>query len=83
MNIKTVLLLSATLLLAQSAAVAEEKNKQWKDQDTWYQFTDKEQHGGFHTERGTTRGVPAPDGFVPTPGLAPPAASDNEVLSVP
>jgi hypothetical protein len=82
-NIKTVLLLAATLLLAQSAAIAEEKNKQWKDQDTWYQFTDKEQRGGFHTERGTSRGIPSTDTFtVPTSAPAP-TSDNNEVLSVP
>jgi hypothetical protein len=83
-NIKTVLLLSATLLLAQSAAIAdEEKNKQWKEQDTWYQFTDKEQNGGFHTGRATTHGSASTAPAVVTPTA--PAASDNtgEVLSVP
>jgi hypothetical protein len=87
MNKRTTILLCAAFVLAAPGAVTAQENRQWKEQETWYQFTDKESTHGFKNPRATQpHAVPAaPSVNAPMPPQAAPdrQASDNGALSVP
>jgi hypothetical protein len=60
---------AAAFVFFSPAALAQDKNQQWKNNETWYQFTDKEQGASTHQR--------------PSRGAAPAHTQESETVPVP